>query len=356
MVKENLSRATFFENMMECLSAWRNYAEMSEHEEEQKEFLFVSFDLSGSTAFKTEHPKLWPYVVPEFYQEIRSKFGIESYDRFEKDCCAQISDIGSWKVWKLLGDEVLLYMEINDIENLYPWITEIYGIQRSLLDGVAMRVVSRIFATAQTFREANHLGADFGKNIGLLREILKTKLGVKATVWLAGCGNDPAKKMANLYFNTHMSGVSAEQWDFLGRDIDEGFRVAKETPRNALVVTPLVAWLIYRHGSEENRLGIGHETLPCQSFRTIAALNLKGVWEDRAVPIIIYNPKFNRQEWQLEQLKRATKDVAFLDEIVDEGDELDENTAYPLSRLDELFREIGRKKEYEDLYESLVNE
>lgn len=79
-------------------------------------FLYFSFDLADSTAFKNEHVALWSTVFTSFYAKILESLGVENYKTpnsdYDDSVCVR-------KLWKLIGDEVLIYVYINDWSQLY---------------------------------------------------------------------------------------------------------------------------------------------------------------------------------------------------------------------------------------------
>lgn len=84
--------------------------------------MFFSFDLTDSTAFKTEHPALWANVFTNFYTQALERLGVESY----RGQSSEVDDSKCIrKLWKLIGDEVLIYVPICSISDLYPQITSV---------------------------------------------------------------------------------------------------------------------------------------------------------------------------------------------------------------------------------------
>lgn len=69
-------------------------------------FLFLSFDLAGSTAFKAEHPSLWASVFTSFYSQVLDDLGVEDYKTPNND---DDDPVCVRKLWKLIGDEVLIF-------------------------------------------------------------------------------------------------------------------------------------------------------------------------------------------------------------------------------------------------------
>jgi 8-oxo-dGTP pyrophosphatase MutT (NUDIX family) len=122
----------------------------------------------------------------------------------------------------------------------------------------------------------------------------KTVLAVKATVWCAKVFEPPP---ADLHA-TLQSTASADrpvypniivralddagrgQRDFLGPDIDTGFRIAKYALRQRMVVSADLAYLLYRDRADYG----GIEA----SLKIVSFEQLKGVWGNRHYPIFWY--------------------------------------------------------------------
>lgn len=67
-------------------------------------YLFFSFDLVNSTAFKTGYPKEWKKVFKRFYEITKE----------------EMSKRYSWcAIWKYIGDEVLIYVKVYCIDDVY---------------------------------------------------------------------------------------------------------------------------------------------------------------------------------------------------------------------------------------------
>ena len=79
-------------------------------------YIFFSFDIVGSTKFKTKDEN-WPFAISRFYSTV--------YDELS-------SKIPQIKVWKYLGDEILLYVSIRDFDSpskIYEIPKMVYDIQ-----------------------------------------------------------------------------------------------------------------------------------------------------------------------------------------------------------------------------------
>jgi isopentenyldiphosphate isomerase len=208
-------------------------SEFNEYDQPQTEgkqgvVFFLSFDIVNSTEFKIRAPRNWQILFKEFFQS-----AIELTE----------STITNARVWKKAGDEVLFYFQILSRELLPGTISKISYIQDEL------------------------------------RRLIKTHAGpmvlldVKATFWCAFVGDNGPYNL--LIQEGHGS------LDFIGPDIDFGFRLSSEGAPGILVVDPKIVWILQRRAAN----------LPLESnqiFRQTVLVSykiLKGVWNGRYVPI-----------------------------------------------------------------------
>jgi hypothetical protein len=210
-------------------------------------YLFFSFDLVNSTQFKIANPSTWPLVIMRFYELAISQLNT----RFATP-----------QVWKFVGDEVLFFSRISSKHDLFKALNAAYASAKSTTD---------------------ILHSQFPKT--------KDLLAVKSTVWIAKAeslqpgeiedftrdfarGDEFAKNIViDGAFTSRVAGV-----DFLGPEIDVGFRISKYALRQRLVVSADLAWLLYRfrvdHSEIENQL------------RIVSFELMKGVWGARHYPVI----------------------------------------------------------------------
>lgn len=265
--------------------------------------IFFSFDLVGSTKFKTEEntKKVWPHVIFRFYELIYNEL---------KNKIPQVL------VWKYLGDEVLLYISIRDFESN----SIIYTIP-SVVFTVQLKVAKDI------------------------QDIFETKkLDIKSTIWIAGTQTVKSKvfnrsdipELDECYKNLKMTLPLGNQMqvDFLGPDMDTGFRVAKFAYHHKVVLSADFAYLLYRMKKPRNQKGID-EQLKIVAFET-----LKGVWDNKYYPIIWYYPNW----------KCVENDFFYADhkesEIVDR---ILSNRTESINKLENVYGEL-EKLEYIDAF------
>lgn len=212
-------------------------------------YFFVSFDLANSTAFKRVS-KTWPSAVTKFYELTASETRTHRLGK------RQLT------LWKYLGDEVLLFRKLqfqNDLEVLIPRIFE---------------------ATKKIAKGLAHSFANEFKACGIC-------LSVKSSCWIAKIQPlnssdireeiDPA--LENVIFST-----SEGQLDFIGPDIDVGFRIGKYAYPGILTLSTELAYLLTKTTTDEVQ----------DKFRVVGYSVLKGVWRGRHYPAVWWAKEWSR--------------------------------------------------------------
>ncbi len=160
-------------------------------------FVFFSFDLVNSTRYKNINVEQWPFVARRFYEAV-----VDGTAKWLEGC----------RVWKYVGDEVLLYKHIARRDQLSPCVENAAAIIHSVT-----AIIEHDFPDTRKL------------------------LGVKGTVWCARVGRflsqhepdqsrDPKPQPLNLVFRS--SGGNDDQLDFLGRILILDFAL-RSTPCEA---------------------------------------------------------------------------------------------------------------------------
>lgn len=219
-------------------------------------FLFISFDLVGSTALKREKLSTceWVDVIKHFYSHFQKGFATEN----------------GFSTWKYIGDEILFYKRITSHSDIEPAIRQAF---RSMSD-------FELELENGQYDEAAPL------------------ISVKSVAWLApiqwltsslasGMAKNYAELRAHLQSDDQVigklpeEGKSNEPFDFLGPNIDAGFRVAAFARRKQLVLSLALAYYLFARGACTNDL------------RIVAFEELKGIAKGKLYPIIWYNEKWD---------------------------------------------------------------
>lgn len=210
-------------------------------------YLFISFDLVNSTVFKEDHHS-WPMVFHHFFEIITREI---------KD------KIPGVKLWKYVGDEVLFYFIPPDTKSIYTTIEIVFALISSVM-----------------------------KSINNLHPETIDKLYLKGVLWCAPVEYPDPQNIGHIkkedFSNISISLISddgASMPDFLGPEIDLGFRLAKHVSKNALLVgAELIYFLKITQPPDSTDRNLFLDNLRIISFEF-----LKGIWQGRAYPIIWYH-------------------------------------------------------------------
>lgn len=255
-------------------------------------FLFISFDLVNSTNFKSLYPTKWPVIFNRFY-ELVENHALKSF-------------INS-AVWRYAGDEILFYKQIDEISDLYD------------VPKLAHRVI-------KTVTEA--LNSRYGET--------KNILFIKSTLWVAEATFVKSQNLSesdailnNLIINFDIN--QKRNVDFLGSDIDLGFRISEYAQRDKVVVSAELAYLLYRERGiiEES---CNYDVL--DSLRIVSYENLKGIWNNRHYPIIWYHESWEQPD------EMFLYDEHFNSEIVSKIKSKEFSDEMKIDRLKKIFTEV----------------
>jgi len=227
--------------------------------------LFLSVDLTGSTAFKSKsdiNNLQWLKAFQKFYGEFPSLF-MEKY----KSICDKAVEISGTekelnpKVWKTIGDEILFVNRVHSITHLGVYV--------------------------QAFCES--LKA-FGSEINVTFD-----LNTKGNGWIAAFPNpncsiflskngdeDPLSGIGDILTEDVEIAVdkNPSAYDFLGKGIDGGFRISRNSTIDAFTVSPALAYLLSRAKRNVETTGFDCE------FQFHEPQQLKGVANGNFYPIV----------------------------------------------------------------------
>lgn len=270
-------------------------------------YLFFSFDLVNSTEFKSKYSEEWKKVFTRFYELVTNRM-----DKYHRRAF----------VWKYIGDEILFYLKVKSFEDIYQAPINSLNIIKDVISSINQEVPK-------------------SKNI----------LFIKGTLWISGVRyynpRDNNEVDLEVFKNIAFSAGDMPLWldqqriDFLGPDIDLGFRLSKFTQKRQLLISAELAYLLHRkngdissHGRQED---YRFDTNKC--CKLIVLEQLKGIWNNRRYPIIWFNTEwdFDYDEYLDSKLVRIINDkeeLVFCDYIpkvfVDLGkiDELEKTIKY----------------------------
>ena len=291
--------------------------------------LFVSFDLVNSTQFKTRYEN-WPHVIKFFYEKT---IGLVQKERHGEN---------DYHVWKLVGDEVLFYQHIPNLETLAKSVQHLFS------------CIATIIKDLEDAGDEQFKGAP-----------ICNFLSVKSTAWIARVAEHPKQQQFNKYNNAETknreeyhnfggpisSALGLEKVDFLGPDIDAGFRISKYAQKRILTVCPKLAYLI--NSAKE----LGTSNTRSEYFKIVEYAVLKGVWDEMPYPIVWYFnpwPEINKTFHYADKLK--TKEYNFSIEewkIAQNITNVLDEKVHSVKELKNIFEDLGRSDDVDKLLELL---
>lgn len=271
---------------------------IKQNEHFRKVFIFTSIDLVNSTTFKNEHSD-WVKVFTEFYGIVKSEFTKENK-----------------VVWKSIGDELLFYEEIVEMLDLLKYPSSIFRL---------MEKCERI----------------------LYEKIPKTrkKLFLKGAMWVSSVKEEEDRLEENKDIKNVILNFGDNLPDFIGPDIDEGFRLSKYTSQNKLVIDAKLSNLMYRYKDDIYR----HcDYVVEDRLRIVGYRKLKGIWNDRLYPIIWYHKNWDNPESMYLYDEHESTDI--VNEIKERLYKVE-----TIKKIEKIFDETNRKNEVE-LLEKIIKE
>jgi hypothetical protein len=168
----------------------------------------------------------------------------------------RLSKKGGWYFWKSNGDELLFYNLIDRGVRIDRKVTQ--------ADKVMVDCIKDMHSRFDCYNDIE-------------------QLSIKTTMWIAhvkdfGPKVDDQTPCENYRIN--LSGAT----DFIGKEIDIGFRISKYTPRSK---TALSAALVYYLLKQKSRI--------VRKVRIAGYSILKGVWDDKRYPILWLFRKISHQ-------------------------------------------------------------
>lgn len=277
--------------------------------EESSTYLFISFDLVNSTSFKSIYPSGWPIVFRRFYELMEDKV---------------LKSFVNSRVWRYVGDEVLFFKKVTSYKELFSVPKEALNIVRSVIGAL-------------------HLSFP----------IVKNQLFIKSTLWLAKASYIPPETLAldsklpidNLIIYSDHN--DKRNIDFLGADIDLGFRISEFAYREKVIISAELAFLLYKAREDiEESSGYNVE----ETIRIVSYERLKGIWGERHYPIIWYYDNWDDRE------KMFVYDEHFKSDIINRLKNGEFNDDMKIKRLKKIFSDLGIDDKIEEIINSFKNE
>lgn len=214
--------------------------------------LFLSLDIVNSSRFKEIAENNWAEIITDLMNLI-----VEEY--------MQINSFAF--PWRVIGDELIFVVPIQNLSFLRRIVHQFYSFFINQLQDILKRVKEK----------RNQENNTYSFNM----------ISFKACAWIAytvdfdATPNELIEKLKKnrLYNVSKQYKFCREQslLEFLGNDVDAGFRVAKYTRREHFCVSFELAYLLSKETEFFKRLKI------------VSYQKLKGVWDNKWYPIIWYH-------------------------------------------------------------------
>lgn len=241
--------------------------------------LFLSVDLTGSTAFKANNNSVfeWRKIFSRFYDEFPTlyvrKFS-ELCDKLEnlKDCEKETAP----KLWKTIGDEILFVNRVTSITHLGAYISAFSDALMEFGGTLSGDLNTKGNGWLAAFPSPNcsiPIKRDDGDTQSIGFDDLPTER------FEAAVDNDPSK------------------FDFLGKGIDGGFRISRNSAIDTFTISPALAYLLTRAQKNEDTTGF------TASFQFHEPQSFKGVIGGKPYPIVSLDTNRNPEAKEVKKLE-----------------------------------------------------
>jgi hypothetical protein len=264
-------------------------------------YLFISFDLVNSTYFKSK-VNSWSNIFLTFFKITERKVR-EKFERIE--------------VWKRIGDEILFYLPILELRELYNAPSKVLDIMDVIVE-----------------------------NLYEENDSVKGVLSVKSTMWTAFVVDQESETYSNQEKGScnvllKERNVDNIDLDFLGPDIDIGFRISKYSLQSKLVIDAKLACLLTKLETDLNKNSLS------EYMRIVSYERLKGVWEYRHYPIVWYQHTWH----DIDQM--FWYDEKFNSEMVRKIVDSNGSSLQSVSILTKIFADLNKTSEIQQIKDGI---
>ena len=255
-LKEIKNNEGFFEDLKkpEAIIEAQQDQNKGMNEEEQEYFpkvnLFFSFDIVNSTMYKSLTGN-WPIIIKGLLEDIRTRV-------------FKMQELSTSILWRVIGDEMIFVLTVYSLEEIGEAVDEIFEVTQR---------TSRLLQTGKFFDTLE--GQSIQKNdIEMLK--IQNPLSIKAASWLAIVNRKIENPYQCIKFNYSASSQNQIITEYLGKDIDAGFRLKSYTQDRRLVVSFELACMLA-------------ELRRSKELYIMDYVRLKGVWNESLYPIIWFH-------------------------------------------------------------------
>ena len=272
-------------------------------EKDVKALIFISVDIVDSAAYKSRFINNWSRDFKKFFGTFPGKlnkrcteFIIPRHEDFP-------IDLPCPKIWKLNGDEILFFIDIcesfNQLRDKYNEELKLDYYELVLYYTILFRRVIMCF-NKETDRE-------------LIKHCPAFK--IKGAAWFADVveGLNYDDRYGNIEIELGHTKADEKKLDFIGRQIDIGFRIAKHSTLNRFVISVEFAILLLRDS---------YLTIEDEGIRLYyeGRKRIKGILEHLGYPIVYIDmdDKFEHSEAELMRTIPERLDLVNLMRLLEE--------------------------------------
>ena len=218
-------------------------------ENSRKVELFFSFDVVNSTLYKNVNYSTWAPVLTHLFEQLQYKIN---------------EQLSMSQIWRVLGDEIVFIIELKKMDSVYEYVDKIFEI---LTDFNNELKIGRLY---EKLCESTDLD--------LVNLKSSNVISLQSAAWVAII-NDNIKDLKEYdnVWKTYEIKPGYLLNEFLGNDIDAGFRIKNETRSRRLTISFELACLLSEKTKQLSNLNI------------VSYKRMKGIWKNRLYPIIWYH-------------------------------------------------------------------
>lgn len=219
--------------------------------------LFFSFDIVNSTDYKQKNPLHWPKRINRILDFIKKN----------------VNELlpGS-AIWRILGDEIIFIMPVQNLEVLYGMILAIRKILVQTIDEIHSwdnYGILSLKAVAWIAFITDSVDEDVSDNVNTVAE------------------QSGESKWYNYSLIYHIDSIHGRYIsEFIGNDIDCGFRLRDYSVKGMLFVSFELAFLINKELLKSSNSNNSGEENRNAFLQILGFKKLKGIWNNRPYPII----------------------------------------------------------------------
>ena len=210
--------------------------------------LFFSFDVVNSSIYKTINYFGWSSVLSLLFHKLQ---------QYTENL------IPESKLWRVLGDEVIFIVRVEAEEDIHFFVDRIFEI---LVEMIKQIKDGSFFDELSTECICRDIDVMKSQNV----------ISLKCAAWIAVITNDNSNER-NIFDNIFVKYKAKEDYEineYLGNDIDTGFRIKGKTEERRMVLSFELAYL----------LSARTDSLSCLNIMSYEIL--KGIWNESLYPII----------------------------------------------------------------------